>query len=225
MSIKALIFDFDGLIIDTETPEFEGWKDVYQQYGKELPFSEWKKALGTSRLAFDPPTYLEELIGHPINKKKVDHDQRVIVLSKILKLSALPGVENLLIKAKTYGLKIAVASSSSSDWVWCNLSRLGLLDYFDTICSGDDVPAVKPDPALFQLALAELGVQPEEAIVFEDSPNGITAANRSAIFCVAIPNVITGQLSVDHADLILNSLEDITLEELLAAPEKILQER
>jgi len=225
MSIKALIFDFDGLIMDTETPKFEAWKEIFRQYGMELPLSEWKKALGTSHLAFDPPTYLEEIIGYPINKKKVDHDQRVLALSKILKLPALPGVEELMIQGKAKGLKIALASSSSSDWVWCNLSRLGLLEYFDTICSMDDVPAVKPDPALFQLALEELGVQPHEAIVFEDSPNGITAANRSGIFCVAIPNFISGQLNVEHADLILNSLEDITLDELLAALERTHQER
>jgi HAD superfamily hydrolase (TIGR01509 family) len=225
MSIKGLIFDFDGLIIDTETPEFEAWQEVFVRNGQHLPLSEWKKALGTSRLAFDPPTYLEELIGHPINKKKADHDQRVIALAKILQKSTLPGVEKILAEAKKYGLKLAVASSSSSDWVWCNLSRLGLLKYFDTICSGDDVPAVKPDPALFELAIAELGLKPEEAIVFEDSPNGITAANKAGIFCVAIPNKISGQLSVKHANLILNSLENISLIDLINAPAQMHQER
>ncbi|MEI8131221.1 MAG: HAD family hydrolase [Leptolinea sp.] len=219
MGIKAFIFDFDGLILDTETPNFEAWQSIFAKFGLELPMSEWQKGLGTCPGAFDPPTYLEELVGHPINKKNVDHDQKVITLSKILQLPALPGVEELLILAKTNGIKMAVASSSTTDWVWCNLSRLGLLKYFDTICCGDEVAAVKPDPALFQLAIAELGVQPNESIVFEDSPNGILAANNAGVFCVAIPNNITGQLSLEHANLILNSLEDITLEELLAAPE------
>lgn len=225
MSIKAFVFDFDGLIIDTESPEFEGWQVVFGQYGLGLPLSEWQKALGTSRLAFDPPTYLEELVGYPINKKKAEHDHKVIALAKINELPALPGVENMLAEAKANGIKLAVASSSSSDWVWCNLSRLGLLEYFDTICSGDEVPAVKPNPAIFQLAISELGVSPDEAIVFEDSPNGITAANNAGIFCVAIPNYISGQLNVEHADLVLNSLDEITLEELLSAPANLQKER
>jgi putative hydrolase of the HAD superfamily len=225
MSIKAFVFDFDGLIIDTESPKFEAWQTVFGQYGLGLPLSEWQKALGTSKLAFYPPNYLEELVGHAINKKKADHDQKVIALSKILQLKILPGVEKLLGEAKERGIKMAVASSSSTDWVWCNLSRLGLLKYFDTICSGDEVPAVKPDPTLFQLAISELDVQPEEAIVFEDSPNGITAANNAGIFCVAIPNFVSEQLNIEHANLILNSLEEITLDELLAAPGKNKEER
>jgi HAD superfamily hydrolase (TIGR01509 family) len=225
MSIKAFIFDFDGLIIDTETPEFEGWQVVFKEYGLGLPLSEWQKALGTSRLAFDPPTYLEELVGHPINKKKAEHDHKVIALSKIMELPALPGVENLLKEAKARGIKMAVASSSSTDWVWCNLSRLGLMKYFDTICSGDEVPAVKPDPALFLLAISELGVSHEEAIVFEDSPNGITAANNAGIYCVAIPNYISNQLSIEHANLVLTSLDEITLDELLTAPDSFQKER
>jgi HAD superfamily hydrolase (TIGR01509 family) len=142
-----------------------------------------------------------------------------------MELPALPGVENLLKEAKARGIKMAVASSSSTDWVWCNLSRLGLMKYFDTICSGDEVPAVKPDPALFLLAISELGVSPQEAIVFEDSPNGITAANNAGIYCVAIPNYISNQLSIEHANLVLTSLDEITLDELLTAPDSFQKER
>ncbi|GAP20974.1 HAD family hydrolase [Leptolinea tardivitalis] len=216
MTIKAFIFDFDGLILDTETPEFEAWQQVFGQYGLSLPLSEWQKALGTSRLEFDPPTYLEELLGRPINKKKVEHAHKVIALSKITRLPALPGVETLIKTAHENGIRLGVASSSSADWVWCHLSRLGLARYFDTICGGNEVPAVKPNPALFQMALRELDARPEEAIVFEDSPNGITGAHNAGIFCVAVPNAISGQLCIDHADLILSSLADISLRDLLA---------
>ncbi len=215
MTIKAFIFDFDGLIMDTETPEFEAWQTVFQEYGHGLPLSEWQKALGTSRLEFDPPTYLEDLLGYPIDKKKLEHDQRVLCLSKICKMPALPGVEKMIMSAHSMGIKLAVASSSGSDWVWCNLSRLGLARYFDTICTGDEVPAVKPDPALFNKALDELGVTPQEAIVFEDSPNGISGAQNAGIFCIAIPNFISRQLNTSHADMTFKSLDDITIEELL----------
>lgn len=225
MSIKALIFDFDGLILDTETPNHESWQEIFRQYGFQLPMSEWQKGLGTSPEAFTPAKYLEELVGYPLNKKKVEHDQRLIALSMIFQLPPLPGVEKLLSDARASGIKIAVASSSTTDWVWCNLVRLGLLKYFDTICTGDEVDSVKPDPALFQLAISELGVLPTEAIVFEDSPNGILAANNAGIFCIAVPNSITGQLNLKHANFILKSLSEITLEELLAIPEKIRQEK
>jgi len=216
MTIKAFIFDFDGLILDTETPEFESWQVVYRNYGFDLPFQEWKKCLGTSKSEFDPASYLEQLIGHPINKRKVEHDQRVIGLSRIVEMPPLPGVEKMIKNASARGIKLAIASSSSSDWVWCNLARLGLLKYFDAICGGNEVDAVKPDPSLYRMALAELDVHPDESIVFEDSPNGIIAAQNAGIFCVAIPNTISVQLGVDHADLVVNSMAEIDIDQLVA---------
>lgn len=220
MTIKAFIFDFDGLILDTETPDFEAWQDVFQQHGHFLPLSEWQKSLGTSRKVFDPPTYLEELLGHPIDKKAVEHRHQVISLARICQQKTLPGVTELLVSARERGIKLAVASSSSSDWVWLNLARLDLAHYFDTICTGNEVHEVKPNPAVYLLALKELGVKPEEAVVFEDSPNGIRGAKNAGIFCVAVPNGVSSQLNVEHADLIIKSLADITINEILAMPAK-----
>lgn len=221
MAIKALIFDFDGLILDTETPEFESWQTIFNKYGYDLPFSEWKKCVGSSNQDFDPATYLEQLIGKPVNKKKVEHERRILSLGRIVKLPPLPGVETMIKSAHSRGIKLAVASSSSSEWVWLNLSRLGLHQYFDSICGGNEVPAVKPDPALYLKAMSELEVQPHEAIVFEDSPNGIIAAQRAGVFCVAIPNPISIQMGVDHADLVIKSMADISIDKL----EIILSER
>jgi HAD superfamily hydrolase (TIGR01509 family) len=215
MAIKAFIFDFDGLILDTETPEFESWQAIFQKFGFELPFSEWKKCIGTSNQDFDPVTYLEQLMGKSVNRKKMEHEKRILSLTRITKLPPLPGVEEMITSAHARGIKLAVASSSSSEWVWLNLSRLGLHQYFDTICGGNEVPAVKPDPALYLKAMSELEVKPEESIVFEDSPNGITAAQRAGIFCVAIPNQISVQMGVDHADLIVNSMADINIDDLM----------
>lgn len=214
--IKAFIFDFDGLIMDTETPEFEAWQEVFRQYNQQLPLSEWQKALGTSRDEFDPPTYLEELVGHPVNKKKVEHDQKVLSMYKIMRLNPLAGVENLIKSAFDHGIKLAVASNSSADWVWCNLARLDLARYFDTICTGDEVASVKPEPDLYLLALKELQIYPHEAIAFEDSPNGISGAHNAGIFCVAIPNRISSQLNIDHADLILSSLSKASIDNLMS---------
>jgi HAD superfamily hydrolase (TIGR01509 family) len=214
MAIKALIFDFDGLILDTETPEFESWQTIFEKYGYDLPFSEWKKCVGSSNQDFEPTDYLGQLMGHPVNKKKVEHEKRILSLARIMSLPPLPGVEDMIKSAHARGIKLAVASSSSTEWVWLNLSRLGLHQYFDAICGGNEVLAVKPDPALYLKAMAELEVQPDEAVVFEDSPNGILAAQRAGIFCVAIPNPISIQMGVDHADLIVNSMAEINIDKL-----------
>lgn len=225
MSIKALVFDFDGLIIDTETPDFEAWQSVYRKYGFDFQLTDWQKSYGTGRNEFDPTSNLAKLIGKPELGKMIDHEQRVISLSKIVHTPALPGVKKILISAKNAGLKLGIASNSSADWVLCNLARLGFLEYFDSVSSGDDVSALKPDPAVFKLSVSELGVCPEEAIVLEDSPNGITAAINAGIFCVAIPNKVLGKFNVDHANLVLGSLDEISIQELISLPGKTKMKR
>lgn len=221
MSIRAFVFDFDGLIIDTETPDFEAWQSVYRKYGFDFQLKDWQKSYGTGRNEFDPTSNLAKLIGKPELGKMIEHEQRVISLSKIVHTSALPGVEKILDSAKSAGLKLGIASNSSADWVLCNLARLGFLHFFDSICNGNDVSALKPDPAVFNLSISELGVRPEEAIVFEDSPNGITAAVNAGIFCVAIPNKALGNFNVEHANLVLDSLDEISIQELMSLPGKM----
>ena len=114
------------------------------------------------------------------------------------------------------GLKLGIASSSDREWVMVHLTRLGLAPYFDVVHTADDVERTKPDPALYILALSSLGLKPEEAIVFEDSPNGVTAAKSAGIFVVAIPNPLTSQLSLDHADLKLDTLADLSVNEIIS---------
>src|SRR5262249_54309165 len=113
------------------------------------------------------------------------------------------------------GLKLAVASSSSRDWVAGHLDRLGLLGHFDVLKCSDDVVQVKPDPGLYRAVLDALGVVPHRAIALEDSPNGIAAAKGAGLFCVAVPNALTGRLVLDGADLRVPSLTELPLAQLL----------
>ena len=129
--------------------------------------------------------------------------------------SILPGVEDQIAAAKGLGLKLGVASSSPRSWVAGHLSRLRLEPYFDTIKCSDDVEHVKPHPALFLAALRGLGVRADEAVVLEDSQNGVMAAKRAGIFCVAVPNALTQHSSLDLADLQLTSLTELSIEGLL----------
>ena len=126
----------------------------------------------------------------------------------------LPGIAACISSAKRRGLKLAIASSSTQKWVTRNLRKFELLDQFDAICTSDHVSAVKPDPALYLLALETLGVKAGEAIAFEDSPNGILAAKRAGIFCIAVPNPLTKDLPLELADRRLGSLEEFDLDDV-----------
>jgi HAD superfamily hydrolase (TIGR01509 family) len=215
MHLQALIFDFDGLMLDTETPEVEVWQAIYREHGHELPVDEWAKTIGGYGISvFDAATYLAQLTGleaEPLRARYRRESDAIIQASPVL-----PGVLDLLNKGRRRGLGMAVASSSSHAWVDSHLSRLGLTEYFNNIlCSDDIAPGrTKPNPDLFLLALDRLDVQKEAAVVFEDSPNGVRAAKSAGIFVVAVPNPLTIRLGVDGADLMVNSLAEITLDEL-----------
>jgi beta-phosphoglucomutase-like phosphatase (HAD superfamily) len=118
-------------------------------------------------------------------------------------------------EAKALGLMVGLASSSTLDWVRGHLARLGILERFDCLRCRDDVANVKPEPDLYVAVLDCLGVRASEAIAIEDSPNGVTAAKRAGMRCIAIPNSITARLDLSQADVLLASLADITLPELL----------
>lgn len=215
MTIQGLIFDFDGLILDTESPEFEIWQEIFETYGTHLPLNEWQAALGASFAAFDPVVYLAEKTGQTIDHAAMHHDHRQRSLERIHQMDAIPGIVETLQQAQAMGLKLGVASSSPLKWVEPLLQKLGLFGYFDAIVCSDHVKNIKPDPELFLRCTHELGLTPTEMIAFEDSPNGIRAANAAGIFCVAVPNSLTRQLNIAHADLILEKANAIPLKDLI----------
>ncbi len=213
--IKALIFDFDGLIIDTEMSSFQTWQEIYEEHDCQLPFSTWAICIGGSIELFDPFEYLEQQIGRPVLREEIRLRRRLRHVQIVEEQPVLPGVEDYILSAKRLGLKIGLASSSRHEWVDTHLTRLGLIDYFDSIKCFDDVTQSKPDPELYLAVLGALGVHGHEAIALEDSPNGVIAAQQAGIYCVAVPNPVTRQLSLEHADLCLSSLGDVSLEHLL----------
>lgn len=213
--IKGLIFDFDGLILDTETPMYAAWQDIYNRYGCILSYDQWALSLGSDYSAFDPVTDMETQLRTDLNRQEIMEENRILSLKLLEAEIALPGVRHTLELARQKGLKTAIASSSGFDWVGPNLTRLGLIDLFDCIRTADDVEHVKPEPDLFLSALNCLELNPKEAIVFEDSSNGILAAKTAGIFSVAIPNPITARLEFSYADLRLKTMDELPLDELL----------
>jgi HAD superfamily hydrolase (TIGR01509 family) len=218
--IKGLVFDFDGLIIDTETPEFYSWQEIFQSYNAVLPITEWGKCLGAAPEAFDIIGYLENQIGQKVNGEELFALHKKQSLEIGLRQPILPGILETLKSAKAMGLKIGLASSSPRDWVEIHLKTRDLYHWFDCIFTKDDVEKVKPEPALYQKALTTLQLLPQEAIAFEDSPNGIKAAKAAGIFCVAIRNPISSMLDVSQADLVLDSLGNFTIPQLFTKIEE-----
>lgn len=218
MAFTAVIFDFDGLIIDSETPLFEIWQEIYAEHGATLALEDWQHALGTQG-GFDPYADLGGRCGRTVTRDRWrdwvsrEHWRRCETQP------LLPGVAERLAEARTMGLKIALASSSEAAWVKPWLERHALLGAFDALCTRDDVTAVKPAPDLFLLAARRLGVPAASCLVFEDSPNGLRAAKAAGMWAVAVPNVLTRPLVFPPHDLALESLASHTLAALRDALE------
>lgn len=210
-TLKAILFDFDGVIIDSETPEYQIWQNILARFGVSLPLHAWARGVGSSLDAFDPLTYLEEKIGQPVDRQILLQEHKKQLEEALQDKPPLPGVRETILSAYRLGLRLAIASSASKPWVTTHLKKLGLTSYFHTICTQEDVPEVKPAPHLYRLALHRLGILTSEAIIIEDSPNGILAARQAGVFCIAVPNPVSSQLDLSGANLILPSLEHLDL--------------
>jgi HAD superfamily hydrolase (TIGR01509 family) len=215
--VRAFLFDFDGLILDTELASRAGWELLYREHGHELPADLWATLVGTTHAPWDPKTHLEELVGEPLewetlNERRYAHEIALIEAEELR-----PGIAEYLAAARRDGLKRAIVSSSTRAWVDMHLERLEEAVGWDAICTADGDPArAKPAPTLYLEALELLRVAAHEAVAFEDSPHGVRAAKAAGVFCVAIPNEVTRELGLENAgaDLVLDSLADLPPDDL-----------
>ena len=216
MAIRGLLFDFDGLLVDTESPSRLAFEELYRDHGHELPLDRWATLIGTIGAPFDPVGHLEELVGRPLDRDQIARERREREHGLADLEDLRPGVEEYFSEAERLGLKTAVVSSSDTAWIERHLGRLGRLEGLDAIVAANgDTSRAKPRPDLYLEALERLGLEPAEAIAFEDSPNGIRAAKAAGVACVAVPGPTTLTLALDEADLVLDSLADVPLAELL----------
>lgn len=204
----GVVFDFDGLILDTETPEYQAWCSVFALYGVELELSEWAKCVGGGNPPWRVDHHLLELA--PSVDLKAAHRQAFEHRDAILiNLELQPGALAAFDLLEQHEIPYGIASSSRSLWIEGFLANYGLRDRFKVIKTWDMVGAKKPDPRVYLAACEALDIVPEESVAFEDSPNGILAAKRAGMTAVAIPNFVTQNFDLSQADLQLNSLEQL----------------
>ena len=215
--LKALIFDFDGLILDTETPEVQVWGSIYREHGFKLPLEEWEKTIGGYGISnFNPAEHLAALSQGRLDPEKMNKRYRREADMLININPVMPGILNLIQQARESGITLAVGSSSPHSWVDTHLKRLGLFHYFKHIICQDDVPPgkTKPNPDIFLKVIEQLKVKKNEAIIFEDSPNGVKAAQAAGIFVIAVPNPLTAKMNV-AGDMKVLSLAELSLHDLV----------
>ena len=216
--LQALIFDFDGLIIDTEWTEFRIWQDMCQRYEVELSLETYLPCVGrgATTQVFRPYDYLVAQLGHELDRVAIETECQRRNLELIDVQPILPGVKELIVEAKQRGLRLAVASSSPRSWVERHLNRLDLRNNFDVLGCGDEVEHAKPYPDPYLKALEKLEVSAKQAVAFEDSFNGMLAARTAGIFCIVVPGELTQYLEFGQVDMRVKSLLDISLDALLS---------
>ena len=213
--IEAIVFDFDGLILETEGPAFETWAAIYREHGHVLPMEQWHLSIGTDR-GFEPVDYLAALVGDGLDRVATQKRRDARKDELIAALDVMAGVREYIDDARRLGLKMAIASSASRRWVVGHIERLGIHAHWDAVLTRDDVARSKPSPDLYVAATKALDVAPEHAVALEDSPHGIAAAKDAGLRAVAVPNALTKDLDLSRADVRLSSLAEMPLERLLA---------
>jgi HAD superfamily hydrolase (TIGR01509 family) len=215
--IKALIFDFDGLILDTETPLLESWFEILTEYGLTVPITEWAARVGDPSMLEHTEKILRMRIDQPDEWERISKRRYQRELELLMHEDALPGVRGIIGKAKRRGMHLGVASSSETPWVTSHLARLGIIEMFDCIQCADDAAQNKPAPDLYLAVLSDMELAARHAIAFEDSPLGIQAAKAAGIFCIAVPNRVTEHSTMSAADIVVKTLTDMSLDEYINA--------
>ncbi|MES1248928.1 MAG: HAD-IA family hydrolase [Actinomycetota bacterium] len=215
MAIRAFLFDFDGLILDTESASRGGYRWLYEQHGQTLPDDLWITVVGTHG-TWDIWGHLEELVGKTIDRDTWNERRYAHELSLLEAEELRPGILDYFEYAREHDLKRAIVSSASRRWIDMHLERFEQSIGWDAIITADrDASRAKPNPTMYLEALDVLGVGADEAVVFEDSPNGVRAGKAAGIFVLGIPNDVTRDAGLDEADLVVDSLADLPPAELL----------
>ena len=215
VKIEAVVFDFDGVCIDTEMARFTSWQQIYTSFGLELPMAEWIKNIGKASWVSDPFIYLQRQLGKPLSREELNTRHRVTETAIADTLPLQPGFSARLEEARSLNVPCAIASSSSHNWVDGHLQRRGLFELFSVTVCREDTATHKPEPEPYLSALQRIGINSTHAVAVEDSPPGIASAKAAGLFCIAVPCSITSGMDFSEADLIVSSLEEVSFLEMM----------
>lgn len=191
MPLRAVVFDFDGTLIDTEMLQYKAWRRVLARRGAAFSLADWRGAVGGAPDAFDPVAVVEAREARRLPAAEVHAEQLREVERGLAGGRLRPGVRAWLDDARALGLRLALASNSDAGWVHGWLERLGLEPLFEAVATGDEVALPKPAPDIYRLAVARVRVPAAAALAVEDSPLGAEAALAAGLGCVVVPNVFT----------------------------------
>lgn len=203
---KAVLFDFDGVIVDTEWAIYQAWARTYERSGHDLPLSLYTRCIGSDFATWSPKTNLEDLSGRTFDWEVLDESRQVEIREELANQGEMPGVGELLQYLDTIGIVRSVVSSSSHDWVDGWLEKLDLRQYFSHVICRGDAPRIKPAPDLYLEASSRLGINVADCLVLEDSLNGLFSATAAGMRSWAIPNRVTNDLDFSQAELVLPDL-------------------
>jgi HAD superfamily hydrolase (TIGR01509 family) len=208
MGFSAVLFDFDGVLVDTEWAIYQAWLRTFEAHGHDLPLEVYTRCIGSDFATWSPKTHLEELSGLAFDWHEIDARRQEEILADLGNAGAMKGVVEVLEKLRNQEIPCAVVSSSSHAWVDTWLDKLNLTQYFVTIICRGDAPYIKPAPDLFIEAAKRLALPPPDCLVIEDSLNGLKSANAAGIPVWIVPNRVTSGLDFSTAQRVLDSLCD-----------------
>ena len=196
---KGIIFDFDGVLVDTEWAIYQSWVHLYAREGQEISIATYAPCLGAGYSHWDPAAHLEKLTGKHYDWAAETPARQARLEADLERMGLMDSAAELLDWCAGQGIGLTVASSSSRRWVQGWLEKLGIYDRFVGVFTRTDGYAVKPDPSLFEAARQCLNLPRADCLIIEDSENGTIAAENAGIPCVAIPNRMTENCDFSRA--------------------------
>ena len=213
MAFDAVMFDFDGVLVDTEWAIYQSWHRLFREHGHDLPLEIYTRCIGSDFATWSPKTHLEELTGRKgFDWHDLDARRQIEIMDELEGAGEMPGVAAFVGRLELRGIQRAVVSSSSHRWVDGWLGKLGLAPRFQTTVCRGDAPRIKPAPDLYLEAARRLDVDPARCLVIEDSLNGTHSAKDAGMTVWAVPNRVTDCLDFSPADRVFRSLEECVAE-------------
>ncbi len=209
MAFSAVLFDFDGVLVDTERAIYQAWLRTFQKHDHDLPLEVYTRCIGSDFATWSPKTHLEELSGQAFDWHDLDERRQEEIMADLANAGPMTGVVGLLEKLNAADVPCAVVSSSSHHWVDGWLEKLGLTHHFKTIVCRGDAPRIKPAPDLYLEAAKRLALPPADCLVIEDSLNGVKSAIAAGMPVWAVPNRVTAGLDFSPANRIFCSLDEL----------------